>query len=163
MTSLITAFNLSSNSPRYLAPAINEPKSKDINFLPTKLSGTSRRIILKANPSAMAVLPTPGSPIKTGLFFVRRERTCITRRISSSRPTTGSSFPSVAKAVKSLAYFFKTSYLFSGSSSVTFCEPRISLTAVRIFSVVKLCFLKIDFRSESSSRKAPSKKCSVEI
>ena len=38
-------------------------------------------------------LPTPGSPISTGLFFVRRERTCTTRRISSSRPMTGSSFP----------------------------------------------------------------------
>ena len=29
----------------------------------------------------------PGSPISTGLFFVRRESTCITRRISSSRRT----------------------------------------------------------------------------
>ena len=28
-----------------------------------------------ARPSTMAVLPTPGSPISTGLFFVRRERT----------------------------------------------------------------------------------------
>jgi hypothetical protein len=43
-----------------------------------------------AMPSTMAVLPTPGSPMSTGLFFVRRESTCITRRISSSRPTTGS-------------------------------------------------------------------------
>ena len=41
----------------------------------------------------MAVLPTPGSPISTGLFLVRRESTCMTRRISSSRPMTGSSFP----------------------------------------------------------------------
>ncbi len=35
----------------------------------------------------------PGSPISTGLFFVRRESTWITRRISSSRPMTGSSLP----------------------------------------------------------------------
>ena len=34
----------------------------------------------------MAVLPTPGSPMRTGLFFVRRLRTWMTRRISSSRP-----------------------------------------------------------------------------
>ena len=40
----------------------------------------------------MAVLPTPGSPISTGLFFVRRDRTCMTRSISFSRPMTGSSF-----------------------------------------------------------------------
>ncbi len=31
--------------------------------------------------------------MSTGLFFVRRESTCITRRISSSRPMTGSIFP----------------------------------------------------------------------
>ena len=31
--------------------------------------------------------------MSTGLFFVRRESTWITRRISSSRPMTGSSFP----------------------------------------------------------------------
>ena len=39
----------------------------------------------------MAVLPTPGSPMRTGLFFVRRLSTWMTRRISSSRPMTGSS------------------------------------------------------------------------
>jgi hypothetical protein len=52
-------------------------------------------------PSAIAVLPTPGSPISTGLFFVRRESTWITRRISSSRPTTGSSLPCSAASVRS--------------------------------------------------------------
>ena len=46
-----------------------------------------------ARPSTIAVLPTPGSPIRTGLFFVRRLRTWMTRRISSSRPMTGSSLP----------------------------------------------------------------------
>ena len=30
----------------------------------------------------MAVLPTPGSPISTGLFLVRRDSTCITRSVS---------------------------------------------------------------------------------
>ena len=48
-----------------------------------------------ARPSTTAVLPTPGSPISTGLFFVRRERICISRSISVWRPTTGSSLPSV--------------------------------------------------------------------
>ena len=41
----------------------------------------------------MAVLPTPGSPMSTGLFLVRRDSTWMTRRISSSRPMTGSSLP----------------------------------------------------------------------
>ena len=49
----------------------------------------------RARPSTTAVLPTPGSPISTGLFFVRRERICISRSISVWRPTTGSSLPSV--------------------------------------------------------------------
>ena len=47
----------------------------------------------RARPSAIAVLPTPGSPIRTGLFLVRRDSTWMTRRISSSRPMTGSSLP----------------------------------------------------------------------
>jgi hypothetical protein len=35
-----------------------------------------------ASPSAMAVLPTPGSPTSTGLFLVRRPKICTTRSIS---------------------------------------------------------------------------------
>ena len=50
----------------------------------------------RASPSTMAVLPTPGSPMSTGLFLVRRESTWMTRRISSSRPMTGSSLPARA-------------------------------------------------------------------
>ena len=53
-----------------------------------------------ARPSTTAVLPTPGSPTSTGLFFVRRERICITRSISVWRPTTGSSLDSAASLVR---------------------------------------------------------------
>ena len=56
-------------------------------------SGTSPRTMRCARPSTMAVLPTPGSPISTGLFLVLRDRMRMTRRISSSRPITGSSLP----------------------------------------------------------------------
>ena len=38
-------------------------------------SGTSPRTMRWARPSTMAVLPTPGSPISTGLFLVRRDST----------------------------------------------------------------------------------------
>ena len=48
----------------------------------------------------MAVLPTPGSPMSTGLFLVRRDSTCMTRSISRSRPMTGSSFFSRASWVR---------------------------------------------------------------
>ncbi|MNN26567.1 hypothetical protein D3C81_1400740 [compost metagenome] len=70
-----TAFKRSSNSPRYLAPASNEPKSNDKTRLLFKPSGTSPFTIRCAKPSTIAVLPTPGSPMSTGLFFVRRDKT----------------------------------------------------------------------------------------
>jgi hypothetical protein len=67
-----------------------------------------------ASPSTMAVLPTPGSPISTGLFLVRRDRTWITRRTSSSRPITGSSLPCRATSVRLRAYFSRAWYFSSG-------------------------------------------------
>ncbi len=70
-SSFKTPFKRSSNSPRNLAPAIKAPISKDKTRLPFKPSGTSPLIIRCAKPSTMAVLPTPGSPIRTGLFLVR--------------------------------------------------------------------------------------------
>ena len=96
-----TAFSRSSNSPRYFAPASSAPTSSAHTRLPFSPSGTSPATIRCASPSAIAVLPTPGSPISTGLFFVRRDSTWITRRISSSRPTTGSSLPCSAASVRS--------------------------------------------------------------
>ena len=92
-TSFRTAFRRSSNSPRYFAPAMIAPMSSDTTRRSRSDSGTSPETIRCARPSAIAVLPTPGSPISTGLFFVRRLSTWITRRISSSRPITGSSLP----------------------------------------------------------------------
>ena len=100
-----TDFRRSSNSPRYLAPAINEPISREYNVLFFSDSGTSPATIRRAKPSTIAVLPTPGSPINTGLFLVRRDKISIVRRISSSRPITGSSLPTLAIAVKSRPYF----------------------------------------------------------
>ena len=74
-------------------------------------------------PSATAVLPTPGSPMSTGLFLVRRDRIWMQRRISSSRPMTGSSLPSRAAAVRSRAYRCRASYLPSGSCADV-CHAR---------------------------------------
>ena len=109
VTSLSTALRRSSNSPRYFAPAISAPMSRASNFLSFRDSGTSPLTMRKARPSTMAVLPTPGSPIKTGLFLVRRDSTWIVRRISSSRPITGSSLPARAASVRLRAYFFSAS------------------------------------------------------
>ena len=96
-----TALRRSSNSPRYFVPAIIPARSRATTRRCFRLSGTSPRTMRWARPSTMAVLPTPGSPISTGLFLVRRESTCITRRISSSRPITGSSLPRRARSVRS--------------------------------------------------------------
>ncbi len=91
----------SSNSPRYLVPATMPEMSRERIRLSCSSSGTSPKAIFLASPSAMAVLPTPGSPMRQGLFFVRRERICTTRWISASRPITGSSLPDRASEVRS--------------------------------------------------------------
>ena len=103
--SLMNALRRSSNSPRYFAPAIIALRSIAISVLLLSDSGTSPLMMRRARPSAMAVLPTPGSPMSTGLFFVRRLSTCITRRISASRPMIGSILPCLARAVRSRPYF----------------------------------------------------------
>ena len=100
-----TPLSLSSNSPRYMAPAMRAPMSSDTTVFCFKPSGTSPRMIRCASPSAMAVLPTPGSPMSTGLFFVFLLRIRMTFRISSSRPMTGSIFCSLARSTKSWPYF----------------------------------------------------------
>ena len=107
LTSFNTAFKRSSNSPRYLAPAISEPMSKEKMVLSRKFSGTSFLTIRWAKPSTIAVFPTPGSPIKTGLFLVFRDKIRITSRISLSRPMIGSCLPDRTCFTKSTPYFSK--------------------------------------------------------
>ena len=136
LTSSNTAFNLSSNSPLYLAPAINAPISSENNFLFFKPSGTSPLAILCASPSTTAVLPTPGSPIKTGLFFVFLERILITFLISESLPITGSNFWSLALSTISYPYLSKVSYVASGLSVVTLWLPLTLSNAFKNLSLV---------------------------
>ena len=83
----------------------------------------------RARPSTIAVLPTPGSPMSTGLFLVRRDSTWMTRRISSSRPMTGSIFPARASSVRSRPYFSSAWYCSSGFWEVTRWLPRTSCIA----------------------------------
>ena len=107
LTSSITDLSRSSNSPRNLEPATSPPMSRANTRRFFSELGTSPATMREASPSAMAVLPTPASPMMTGLFFFRRLNVCITCRISSSRPTTGSSLPSRASLVRSMVYFSK--------------------------------------------------------
>ena len=108
-TSFRTAFRRSSNSPRYFAPAMSAPMSSEKIVLSCRDFGTSPRTIRCASPSAMAVLPTPGSPMSTGLFFVLRDRMRMTLRISASRPMTGSSSFVRARSTRSVPYFLSAS------------------------------------------------------
>ena len=136
LTSSRTALSLSSNSPLYFAPATREPISRLNTVLSFSPSGTSPLTILCASPSTTAVLPTPGSPISTGLFFVFLERILTTFLISPSRPITGSSFCARARSTRSTPYFSKTSYVASGLSDVTLWLPLTVESALRNSSFV---------------------------
>ena len=99
--SLMMALRRFSKSPRYLVPATTEAMSSERMRFLARAGEMSPEAIRRAMPSTMADLPTPGSPMSIGLFFLRRPRISITRAISMSRPTTGSSFPSRAAFVRS--------------------------------------------------------------
>jgi len=97
---------LSSKSPLYFAPAIIPDISMLTTLLFFNVSGTSPATIFSARPSAIAVFPTPGSPIKQGLFLLLLDKIWITLSISVLLPITGSSFPSLAFLVRSVPYWF---------------------------------------------------------
>src|SRR5713101_6784283 len=162
VTSFSTALRRSSNSPRNLVPATRAPMSSAPMRLSLRPSGTSPSTTRRASPSTMAVLPTPGSPISTGLFLVRRERTWITRRISSSRPITGSSLPLRARSVRSIAYFSRARYCDSGSCEVTRCEPRTAVSACAIRSRVAPEARSASPAPPRFSEASASRMCSVE-
>ena len=135
-----TALRRSSNSPRYLAPATIEPMSSAISDLPWRDVGTSPSTMRRASPSTTAVLPTPGSPMSTGLFLVRRDRTWMVRRTSSSRPMTGSIRPSRARAVRSTPYFSSAWKVCSGSALVTRALPlTLASASTRAAGVAPCC------------------------
>ena len=97
--------SLSSKSPLYFAPATRLVISRENIILSFKSSGTSPATILWTIPSTMAVLPTPASPIKTGLFFILLDKILMAFLVSSSLPITGSSLPSIASLVRTVPYF----------------------------------------------------------
>ncbi|SCV61788.1 hypothetical protein ANAPH1_00078 [Anaplasma phagocytophilum] len=129
-----TALRRSSNSPRYLVPATNAAKSSDNTLAPCSPMGTFPETIDCTNPSTIALLPTPGSPIRAGLFFVLRESTCMRRLVSSLLPITGSILPSVASSVRSCVNFLRASNFCSAVSLSALSPSRIF--SIRVFSFV---------------------------
>ena len=93
-------FILSSNSPLYFVPATADAISKEIIFLFLRVLGTIPLTIILASSSTIAVLPTPASPIKIGLFLHLLHNTSKSLLISSSRSITGSNSLFLALSVK---------------------------------------------------------------
>ena len=110
----------------------------------------------------MAVFPTPGSPIRTGLFFVLRDSTCRTLLISWSRPITGSSFPLAARSFRFLPYFSSDWNVSSGFCPVTRPEPRTSFNIFSMLSFVTPLELSSSPSLERLLSVMPSRRCSTE-
>mmetsp|Transcript_120504 Transcript_120504/g.336216 ORF Transcript_120504/g.336216 Transcript_120504/m.336216 type:complete len:288 (-) Transcript_120504:529-1392(-) len=141
-TSWMMFLSRSSNSPRYLVPERSMPRSSSTIRLPCSKSGTSPAAILIASPSAMAVLPTPGSPMSTGLFFCLRARIWIVLSISSSLPTSGSICPAAAALVRSLPNSSRVAALsvfpplvVTPTSSLSSSAPSLFRTAFSSFVI----------------------------
>ena len=95
-----SCFKRFSKSPRYFVPATNAPISKLYTSAFSSGFGALPFTINHAKPSAIEVLPTPGSPTNNGLFLRRRHRICAARSISFSRPINGSVLPFCASVFK---------------------------------------------------------------
>ena len=102
LVSSITDFRRFSNSPFTPAPACSRPRSSVRRVTSRSAGGTSPAAMRSARPSTTAVLPTPASPVRIGLFCRRRVRMSTIWRISKSRPRIGSILPALACAVRSM-------------------------------------------------------------
>ena len=106
LTSPNAFFILSSKSPLYFVPATIPEISILIILFSFKFCGTSPIAIFSASPSTIAVFPTPGSPIKHGLFLVLLDNISIILSTSFSLPIILSNFPSSAFSVISSPNWF---------------------------------------------------------
>ncbi|MNI41345.1 hypothetical protein D3C73_955960 [compost metagenome] len=151
----------SSNSPRYFDPATIELMLSSTSRLSRSASGTSPATIRCASPSTMAVLPTPGSPISTGLFFFRRASTSIVVSISRARPMTGSSLPSRASFVRSRLNWSRSGVLEDASTRPSSAPlPTTLVTCWRSACGVNPYLRRIDAARPSPSSARPMRRCS---
>ena len=95
--------------------------------------------------------------MSTGLFLVRRDSTWMTRRISASRPITGSRRPSSAALVRSTEYFSSDSYDASALSLVTRRLPRTAVMASRSPSAVSPASVSTFWAGDSTVAVATSR------
>ncbi len=174
MTSAMIVLSRFSNSPRYFVPARIAARSRLITRLLARISGTSLSAIFCASPSTMAVLPTPGSPSTTGLFFVLRLRIWINRWISRVLPITGSSLFMAARSVRSMPNDSRNESFFLSCVAVKpkpwpdSCEssgppppPRSACRLWRSPAASRPDSARMRAATPSSSRASPSNRCSV--
>ena len=159
-SSFMIVFNRSSNWPRYFVPATMREMSRARIFLSRSGGGTWPFTILWARPSTMAVLPTPGSPMSTGLFLVLRQRIWIIRSISVSLPINGSS-ASIAGSLRQVPGKLDQAQrlLRPGLGACFSDEPR--LNSSRTILGRNPCSLRISAATDFSSRSSPRRMCSV--
>ena len=157
----MTALIRSSNSPLYLAPAITLISESSTTRLPSSTSGTSFASIRCAKPSTIAVLPTPGSPISNGLFFVRRLKISIVVWISSFRPITGSSLPALASCVRSREYLSSCGvFVWVSTLPPSAPCPTTLVVLARRLSGLKPYFSSTSCAMPSGSTASAIKRCS---
>src|SRR3989454_485498 len=159
ISSFMIVFSRSSNWPRYFVPATIRERSRERMRLSARNGGTSLSAMRCASPSTMAVLPTPGSPMRTGLFFVRRQRIWTTRSSSRSRPTSGSSCPSSAAWVR-LRLNSASKEVSLGRLTGTF-SPAVRPSSSRIAVRRRPRSWRISAPKHFSSRRIPRSRCSV--
>ncbi len=160
-SSSITCLRRSSNSPRYLAPATMALMFSSTRRLSRSTSGTSPWTMRWASPSTMAVLPTPGSPISTGLFFLRRASTSMVVSTSFERPITGSSLPSRASRVRSRLNLSSCGVLLGPSTRPSSAPLPTTLTAFcRSACSVRPYFFRSVPAKLSGTAARPSNRCS---
>src|SRR6266705_951488 len=159
INSFMMVLRRSSNWPRYLVPATMRERSRERMRLSARNEGTSPSEMRCARPSTMAVLPTPGSPIRTGLFFVRRQRIWMTRSTSFSRPTRGSSAPSEAAWVRSRLNSASKEVSLGRAAAVF--SPEVRANSSRRVERRRPRSIKISEPKHFSSRRMPRSRCSV--
>ena len=157
--SFIIDLSRSSNCPRYFVPATINEISSASKRLSARKCGISPQTIRCAKPSTIAVLPTPGSPIKTALFFERRHKTCCTRSSSTERPTNGSRLFLVAASDRSRLNSASNGVSFTRLTAV-FSFKSCTISSRTVFNRIPFSERTID-ATERSSRNIPSSKCSV--
>ena len=128
-TSSTKPFTRLSNCPRNCVPATSAAKSSRKTSLSWRRDGAFPSAIFNASPSTIAVFPTPGSPIKQGLFLLRLPKICSRRSVSRSRPMILSKRPCLAFSVKFSQklsrYFLRLRFLERSSACCCWLRVRI--------------------------------------